>query len=87
MQPTPYGATAARQDGKQRHLIQEKHVASVESNLQAEIDHGSLEGLKVSPAVDVDNNAPFQPCFFQKIQDLEVVEGSAARFDIIVKGM
>ena len=55
-----------------------------EPQLQAAVDSG-LESFE--PSTDeVDGNGLFQPKFMQKLQDLEVVEGSAARFDIVVKG-
>ena len=67
-----------------KQVIQEKQVAVTEPQLQAAVDSG-LESFE--PSTDeVDGNGLFQPKFMQKLQDLEVVEGSAARFDIVVKG-
>jgi hypothetical protein len=57
----------------------------VERQVQAELE-GGLESFE--PSTDeVDSDGQFQPRFVQKLQDLEVVEGSAARLDIIFKGM
>ena len=80
-----FGATAADERVKQKQVIQEKQVTAVEPQLQAELESG-LESFE--PSTDeVDGDGLFQPKFVQKLQDLEVVEGSAARLDIIVKGL
>ena len=79
-----FGATFSDDSVKHKRVIQEKQVAAVEPQLRAEIESG-VESVEPS-ADEVDGDGQFQPQFVRKLQDLEVVEGSAARFDIIVKG-
>ena len=68
-----------------KQVLQEKPVAVKEPQLQATTD-SRVESFE--PSTDeVDSDGLFQPRFIQKLQDLEVVEGSAARFDIVVKGL
>jgi hypothetical protein len=68
-----------------KQVVQEKPVAVKEPQLQATAESG-VESFE--PSTDeVDSDGLFQPRFIQKLQDLEVVEGSAARFDIVVKGL
>lgn len=79
-----FGATPSDESAKHKRVIQEKQVAAFEPQLKAEIESG-VESFE--PSTDeIDGDGQFQPQFVRKLQDLEVVEGSAARFDIIVKG-
>ena len=79
-----FGVTSSEESVKHKRVIQEKQVAAVEPQLRAETESG-VESFE--PSTDkVDGDGQFQPQFARKLQDLEVVEGSAARFDIIVKG-
>jgi hypothetical protein len=70
---------------RQKQVVQEKPVAVKAPQLQATTESG-VESFE--PSTDeVDGDGLYQPRFIQKLQDLEVVEGSAARFDIVVKGL
>ena len=56
---------------------------SLEAHYEQEPELEPIEPL----SREVDQDGLCEPDFLQKLQDLEVVEGSAARFDVRVRGM
>ena len=79
------GVGASDASAKSKPVVLEKQVPAVEAVLKARLEEG-VESIEPSKD-DVAGDGLFEPQFVQKLQDLEVVEGSAARFDVTVKGM
>lgn len=72
---------------EKRAAAQEETAVEMQPELETELKHEVESETFERPDDEVGDDEQGEPEFLQKLQDIEVVEGSAARFDVRVKGM